>query len=145
VNKLIAQNIEPVEDEAQDACTIACLEGLREGAGRCLEAILPILEPVNPIVVLPEGIEDITVLHKHPNWAGEPLPQRFVDTAFFIKSDQPPEIVYKGCAFPWGYRLKLALVGIGGIQRDPKENEARIIILGAGLCTTDPTDGSMGA
>ena len=145
VNELIAQNIEPVEDEAQDACTIACLEGLREGAGRGLEAILPILEPVNPIVVLPKGIEDIPVFHEHPNRAGKSLPQRLVDALVFIKSDQSPEIIYKGCAFPWGYRLKFLLVGIGGVERNPEENEARIVILAAGLCTTYPTDCAMGA
>ena len=30
VNKLIAQDIQPVKNKAQDACAVACLEGLRE-------------------------------------------------------------------------------------------------------------------
>ncbi len=33
MNELIAQNVQPVEDEAQAAYTVTGLEGLREGAG----------------------------------------------------------------------------------------------------------------
>ena len=81
MDQLVAQNIEAVENEAEDARAVSGLERLCERFGGRLEAILPILETVDTIVVLPERIEDIAIFQKHADRSGKPLPDCLVNTA----------------------------------------------------------------
>jgi hypothetical protein len=61
VNKLIAQNVQPVEDETQGTRAVTSLERL----GRSFESIFLVFESVDSVVMLPEGTEDISVFHEH--------------------------------------------------------------------------------
>ena len=69
MDQLVAQDVKPVKDEAQNANAVARLECLREAAGRCPELLLPVLAAVDPVVMLPERIEDLAVFHEHPHRA----------------------------------------------------------------------------
>ena len=51
MHKLVAQDVQPVEDEAQDARGVLRLQGLGEAMGRGLETLLPVLEAVDAIVM----------------------------------------------------------------------------------------------
>ena len=59
------------------------------------------------------------------------MPQRFVDAPSTIQGHQFAEVVDESSTFTGGYRLKLALVGIGRIESDPKEDEAGVVIVAA--------------
>lgn len=66
-------------------------------------------------------------------------PDGLVDTPVAIERHQPPEEIGEGCALAGGNCLKLPLVRIGGTERDPEEDETRVVILAA----SDPTDRAM--
>ena len=68
VHELVAQDVEPVEDEAERAGGILRGKGPGEGTGRRPEPLLPVLVALDPVVMLPEGVEDVPVLHEqgHP-------------------------------------------------------------------------------
>lgn len=67
MDQLIAQDVKPIGNETQHLGSVARLECMCEGAGRYFEAIFPIREAVDPIVMLPERIEDLAVFHEHPH------------------------------------------------------------------------------
>lgn len=69
MDQLVAQDVKPVKDEAQNANAVARLECLREAEGRCPELLLLVLEAVDPVVVLPERIEDVAIFHEHSHRA----------------------------------------------------------------------------
>ncbi|KAF0170343.1 MAG: hypothetical protein FD162_3561 [Rhodobacteraceae bacterium] len=81
---------------------------MREGAGRSPEAIFPVREPVDPIVMLPERVENIAVLHQHPHWPGKPLPQRIVDA--------PPPSLFNVANISRGQVKKLEAAGIATME-----------------------------
>ena len=58
--------------------------------GRDFEAIFPIGEPVDPIVMLPERAKNLAALHEHPHGSRKPLPQRVVDAPSLIHRAAPP-------------------------------------------------------
>src|SRR3546814_11994839 len=80
MDQLVAQDVEPVEYEAERSCRIAVLKRLCEGPRRRFEPRLPVLETGYAVVVLPERAEDVAVLHQEPHRSGETLPDRAVRT-----------------------------------------------------------------
>ena len=67
MDELIAQYVKPIENEAEYALGISALDCLRESTRGGLEAFLPIVESSDPVVVLPERIEDVAVVHQQPH------------------------------------------------------------------------------
>ncbi|MFP1646075.1 IS110 family RNA-guided transposase [Pontitalea aquivivens] len=65
---------------------------------------------------------------------------RVVDALLGVERDQSPEEVEEGRALAWGDRLEFAFVGIGGVEGDPEEDEARVVVAVASLGPTDPAD-----
>src|SRR3546814_2941590 len=96
MDQLVAQDVEPVEYEAERSCRIAVLKRLCEGPRRRFDPRLPVLETGYAVVVLPERAEHVAVLHQEPHRSGETLPDRAVDTAFLVQRDQPAEIPHEG-------------------------------------------------
>src|SRR3546814_5923525 len=88
MDQLVAQDVEPVEYEAERSCRIAVLKRLCEGPRRRFEPRLPVLETGYAVVVLPERAEHVAVLHQEPHRSGETLPDRAVDTAFLVRSEE---------------------------------------------------------
>ena len=65
------------------------------------------------------------------------------ELATFVARHQSAEIVDEGSTFARGYRLEFPLVRVGGIERDPEEDEAGVIVVTTRLGTSDPADGAM--
>lgn len=143
MHQLVSQYIEPVEDETQHLRAVAGLKRLGEGAGRGPEPLLPVLETVDPVMMLPEGIEDVAVVEQQPHWPGESLPDGLVDAAIGIERRQPLEEIQKCGPLAQRDRLKLPFVGIGGVEGDPEEDEACVVIVPASLGPADPADGTV--
>src|SRR3546814_18571106 len=94
MDQLVAQDVEPVEYEAERSCRIAVLKRLCEGPRRRFEPRLPVLETGYAVVVLPARAEHVAVLHQEPHRSGDTLPAPAVDTAFLVPRDQPAEITH---------------------------------------------------
>ena len=65
--------------------------------------------------------------------------------AALVERDQPAKEVGEGGPFARLDRLELPFIGISGVERDPQEDEARIVIRSAGFGAADPADGAMHA
>src|SRR5690606_31158310 len=117
---------------------------LREGAGGGFETRYPIFEAGNPVMVLPERIENVTVLHQQPHRSRKALPDRPIDAALLVERDQLAKEIGEGGAFARLDGLEFTFVGICGVKGDPQEDEFAIIII-TGLGATDPADGAMNA
>lgn len=87
-------------------------------------------------MVLPEWTEDVAVIHQQPHRSGKALPDRVVDAALVVERDKLAEEVRKSGALVRLDRREFALVGV---ERDPQENEPRVVICPAGLGAADPS------
>lgn len=67
--QLIAENIEAIENKAENARRVTSLKRLRKRASGGIETLFPILKAFNPIMMLPERAEDIVVFQKQPDGA----------------------------------------------------------------------------
>ena len=54
-DELVAKDVEPVEDEAEDADGVRLLESAPEATLRRLEPFLPVLEPRHSVLVLAQN------------------------------------------------------------------------------------------
>src|SRR5690606_163886 len=70
---------------------------------------------------------------------------RLVDTSFPVARHQLAKIIDEGSTFAGDYRLEFSLVRVSGVERDPEEDEAGVIVVAARLGASDPADGAMGA
>ena len=71
VDELVAEDVEPVELEAQDLDGIPRPQGSRESALRGPESFLPVFVPPGSVVVLPERVEHKAVVQKHADGSRE--------------------------------------------------------------------------
>lgn len=119
--------------------------GAWEGARGGIETVFPIFEAGNPVVVLPERIEDVAVVHQQPHRSRKALPDCPVDATLLVERDHLSEEVGKGGAFARLDGLELAFVGVSGVERDPQEDKFCVVVGPAGLGAADPADGAMDA
>ncbi|NRP31833.1 hypothetical protein XMV209_003108 [Aliiroseovarius sp. xm-v-209] len=145
MNELVAQDVEAIKHKTQNPRSVSSLKRLSEGSRGGFESFLPIVESIDPVVVLPKRIEHIAVFHEHPYWTGKPLPKRLVNTPILVELVEPSEKIYERRTFSRCYRLKFLLVCISRVESNPKKYEARVIIVDAGFTTPDPTDRAMDA
>src|SRR3546814_15898350 len=89
MDQLVAQDVEPVEYEAERSCRIAVLKRLCEGPRRRFEPRLPVLETGYAVVVLPDRAAHVEVLHQETLRTGDTLPDRAFDTPFLVRRYPP--------------------------------------------------------
>ena len=139
MNELIAEHIQPLEHEAEDAHGIPDLQGLHEATLGGLEPLRPVLEASDSVVMLPERVEYELVPEEYPDGPGEILPDGIVDPLPAIKRDRLSKKVGERFPFARYNPPELFLVRICGIEGDPQEDEARIVVFRR-FGSPDPTD-----
>jgi len=139
VKDLVAKEIEPIKEKAQDRCGVTVFNRTNHNAACGKEAPFPIFVAGNTILVLPEGVEYVSVLEKLPDGPLKALPDHSVETTFLIERIQPLKEFLEMCALSAAGLTKALLIGIGRIERDPVEDEGGVVVFRL-LSTTDPAD-----
>ena len=128
MDELVAKDVEPVEDEAQDEDGVPHLQGSPEAALRGPEPFFPVFEPGQSIVVLPERVEYIPVVQEHADGSREVVPDRVVDPLTGIEGHDPSKEIVEGVPLGWRRGLELLFVRIGGVEPDPEEDEEGVVV-----------------
>lgn len=96
-------------------------------------------------MVLPEWMEDVTVVHQQPHGSRKTLPDRAVDPPLIVECDHPAEKVGEGGALARLDCLEFDFVGVCGVKCYPQEYKTNIGICSAGLSASDLANGAMDA
>ncbi len=144
MHHLVAQHIKPVKQDREHKLRILlCDSGL--GAHLAApEPLFPIAMSGETILVIPEGLEDILVFEQQADRAREALPNRFVDQFAIIEANDPCEIILEARSLA-GHERLVTRISIGGVERDPEEDEGGIAIFGFLFGALEPTQRAMDA
>ncbi|WP_156441512.1 hypothetical protein [Erythrobacter sp. CCH5-A1] len=88
MDELVAQDVEPIEQDRQDPDRVVLAQGVVDGKATALELVLPVLVSWHTVLMLPEGVVDIAILQKEADLLAEPLPDGIVDTVTPIELHQ---------------------------------------------------------
>ena len=142
VDQLIAQRVEPWEDDAQHrAGVVVGQRGLR-GLASGREPRLPVLAAGQAVLMIPVGLEDEAVVEQHANPTGIAAPDQLVEAVVAVQLAQALQELAKQRTL--GHAHLAQVVGVGGVEGDPQEDEAAIVVI-ALLRALQPAQGPVDA
>src|SRR5690554_4905782 len=142
VDQLVAKGVETLEDDAQHRAGVVVGQRRMGSLARRGKACFPVLAAGQTVLVVPVGLEDVAVVEQHADRPGVAAPNQLVEVVVAIQLTQALQELSQQPTL--GHAHLAQVVGVGGIEGDPQEDEAAILVI-ALLRALQPAQGPVDA
>lgn len=142
MHQLVAQDIEAVKQGVQHKPGVFSDDRLMQAGFAAVEPLLPILVTFHAVMVLPERLIDIGIVHDQPDRAGKFLPDGIIDHALAVEGQHLFQKAAEHAALGGGVHVRNVL-GIGGVEGNPEKNEGAVAVVAILLGAVHPADRAM--